>query len=149
MKDRRGGEAVEIPRLTDIILSVKGVEGITVSGGEPFLQAEGLSALIKAVREERDFGVIVYTGYALSELSGALLNETDTLIDGEYVESLDDDKGFRGSSNQNVVHLTERYGNCGYYDGNEGRKTEFFISGGKRVMVGVPSRSAKKLWRNL
>ncbi|MDR0197253.1 MAG: radical SAM protein [Oscillospiraceae bacterium] len=147
MKDPGGGETVEIPRLTDIILSVEGIEGITVSGGEPFLQARELCELIRAVRAERDFGVIVYTGYALSELSGVLLNEIDTLIDGEYRETLDDDKGYRGSSNQNIIHLTDRYKDC--YDYGLGRKTEFFISGDKRMMVGIPSESAKKLWEKL
>lgn len=35
-------------------------EGITVSGGEPFLQSVALLKLIQAVRQKRDIGVIVY-----------------------------------------------------------------------------------------
>ena len=45
-----------------------GCDGITISGGEPFLQAEPLAALVREVRRVRDMGVIVYSGFTLSEL---------------------------------------------------------------------------------
>lgn len=91
-------------------------EGVTISGGEPFLQASSLARLLQLLRAERDIGVIVYTGFELEQLRGlrdssvdALLAMTDLLIDGPYQQELDDDGALRGSSNQKARLLTERY----------------------------------------
>lgn len=91
-------------------------DGITISGGEPFLQAEALGELLCLLKTGMncDVGVIVYTGYTLEELrilpsAQALLEHVDLLIDGPYVQTLDDGGSLRGSSNQRVIPLTERY----------------------------------------
>lgn len=91
-----------------------GTEGITVSGGEPFLQAPALCQLLRTVKRHRDMGVILYTGFLyeeLEQLEGGpeLLALCDLLIDGPYIRQLDDGKSLRGSSNQRVIPLTERY----------------------------------------
>jgi anaerobic ribonucleoside-triphosphate reductase activating protein len=97
------------------ILKVEGIEGVTISGGEPFLQAKNLTILIDLVKAKKDLSFIVYSGYTLEELkkmnsySKLLLQKIDVLIDGEYVEELNDDKGLRGSSNQNIIFLSETY----------------------------------------
>lgn len=97
------------------ILKVEGIEGVTISGGEPFLQAKNLTILIDLIKAKKDLSFIVYSGYTLEELkkmnnyTKLLLQKIDVLIDGEYVEELNDDKGLRGSSNQNVVSLSEVY----------------------------------------
>ena len=91
-------------------------EGVTISGGEPFLQAGPLARLLQLLRAERDTGVIIYTGFTLTQLHGlhnpatdALLAMTDMLIDGPYRQELDDDGALRGSSNQQARLLTNRY----------------------------------------
>ncbi|WP_140397603.1 MULTISPECIES: 4Fe-4S single cluster domain-containing protein [unclassified Flavonifractor] len=136
-----GGTALETGALAwEILLS--GAEGLTISGGEPFLQAEALAELIRTVRRKRDLGVIVYTGYRYEELladpaARALLEETDLLIDGPYVKELDDGKSLRGSSNQRVIPLTERYrGELSLY-GRPERPTEAFVHGAEVHYVGV------------
>lgn len=136
-----GGTALETGALAwEILLS--GSEGLTISGGEPFLQAEALAELIRTVRRKRDLGVIVYTGYRYEELladpaARALLEETDLLIDGPYVKELDDGKSLRGSSNQRVIPLTERYrGELSLY-GRPERPTEAFAHGAEVHYVGV------------
>lgn len=136
-----GGTALETGALAwEILLS--GAEGLTISGGEPFLQAEALAELIRTVRRKRDLGVIVYTGYRYEELladpaARALLEETDLLIDGPYVKELDDGKSLRGSSNQRVIPLTERYrGELSLY-GRPERPTEAFAHGAEVHYVGV------------
>lgn len=45
-----GGYAVEVEKLVHDILSQPDIEGITISGGEPFLQQVALCELIDAVR---------------------------------------------------------------------------------------------------
>ena len=136
-----GGTELETGALAwEILLS--GAEGLTISGGEPFLQAKALAGLIRTVRRKRDLGVIVYTGYLYEELladpaARALLEQTDLLIDGPYVKELDDGKSLRGSSNQRVIPLTERYrGELSLY-GRPERPTEAFVHGAEVHYVGV------------
>ena len=85
------------------------VDGVTVSGGEPFDQPEQLYRLVTLLRQELTEDILIYTGYTLEELQARNCPDTDgvlhtiaVLIDGAYVEALDDGKGLRGSSNQQI-----------------------------------------------
>ena len=88
-----------------------GCDGITISGGEPFLQAEALAELVKEVQAGRYIGVIIYSGFTLEELkersdAPALLSVTDILIDGPFIlEQLNLELKFRGSDNQRVIDV--------------------------------------------
>lgn len=110
-----GGRLVSEEALGGTVLR-HAFDGVTVSGGEPFLQSAALTKLIRLIRAERDTGVILYTGYTYEELKAlrdpdadALLGEIDLLIDGPYINALDDGGGWRGSSNQRAIMLTDRY----------------------------------------
>lgn len=121
------------------------VEGVTISGGEPFLQAEALAELIEKVRKLKDIGVIIYTGFLLEELEAVpgakkLLNLTDLLIDGPYIQELDDGKSLRGSSNQRVIPLSERYKDSLVLYGADGRETEVLRHSDKINIVGIPNK---------
>lgn len=64
-----------------------GVEGVTISGGEPFSQPEGLAELLERAREEYNLSTVVYTGYRLEELLdnerlARALGFVDVLVDG-------------------------------------------------------------------
>lgn len=96
-------------------LSVE-VEGVTLLGGEPFAQAEGLARFAEIVRGE-GLSVMVFTGYTLDELRAmddpkvaTLLAQTDLLVDGRYErERRTTEIRWVGSSNQRMHFLTERY----------------------------------------
>lgn len=109
-----GGTEIDIDSLVSDIVNRDGIDGITISGGEPFLQAVELFSLLKKVLcQKPNLTVIIYTGFVIEELyklpeASNLLALTDILIDGEYVEELNDNKGIRGSSNQRVIPLTNR-----------------------------------------
>ena len=90
------------------------LSGITFSGGEPFCQPEPLAALGRMVRATGGH-VMTYTGYVYEDLLKMaeedpairkLLDVTNVLVDGPYVEELRDlTLEFRGSSNQRLINL--------------------------------------------
>lgn len=106
-------------RLADSIFEkIHGVvDGITISGGEPFLQAAELTEFLDLLSIEGD--ILVFSGYTYEELisndvSKKLLDRIDVLIDGEYKDSLNDGKSaLRGSTNQRIhylnSHVVEQY----------------------------------------
>lgn len=90
------------------------LEGITISGGEPLEQAEGLRWLLTAVRERTGLSIILFSGYTLREIKliphGRLaLMHADVLIAGRFVRTLRLSRGLRGSSNQTAHLLSGRY----------------------------------------
>ena len=105
--------------ISEWILSIPDIEGITFSGGEPFEQAAGVLETIQAIREEKgsDFSVFVFTGFELEVLQRSeddnvltLLEYIDILSAGPYDYKLRDQKLlWRGSRNQSLHFLTQRY----------------------------------------
>lgn len=141
------GELVKVDTIVQQILHQENIEGITISGGEPFLQQDALCELISKVREHKNIGVIIYTGMKYSEIEKtALAHSADLIIDGEYIEELNDNKSLRGSSNQNVLCLTERYENIvSEYYGRNGRKIELILADGATKMIGIPSKEFEQM----
>ena len=144
----------DIRDLAEDILSSE-TEGITISGGEPFLQARALFGLITLLKKIKDIGVIIYSGFTLEELqkdddSRNLLSVTDILIDGRYIKELDDGRAYIGSSNQRLHYLSDRYKEVGktYYSA-EKRRAEIKFTLDKAVLIGVPSKNVLEVWRKV
>ncbi|HRI08479.1 MAG TPA: 4Fe-4S single cluster domain-containing protein [Nannocystaceae bacterium] len=103
-------------RLADELLRGD-VEGVSLLGGEPFEQAAACAALARAVQDAGKT-VVTYSGYTVSDLSASTLPETraliaatDLLIAGPYLAAArNDGRGWHGSTNQEMVFLSDRYG---------------------------------------
>jgi anaerobic ribonucleoside-triphosphate reductase activating protein len=126
-------------------LNLDELEGISLSGGEPMLQAAGLAELVRGARQRKDLNIICFTGYRYEQLVkdpprtgvAELLAQIDVLIDGPYVEALNDSVGLRGSSNQRVIHLTRR---LIHHDFESHKRTfDVTIVDGEMSFVGVPT----------
>lgn len=91
------------------------IDGVTVSGGEPFEQAEGLLALCGALRSRAPgLSILVFSGFTRAEIERRphgpeVLAAIDVLVDGRYVERRRLASGLRGSANQQVHLLTSRH----------------------------------------
>jgi anaerobic ribonucleoside-triphosphate reductase activating protein len=126
-------------------LDLDAISGLTFSGGEPMEQAAGLAALARLARQRKDLDIICFTGYRYERLLKnppndgvtALLNETDVLIDGPFIQSLNDSRGLRGSSNQRVIHLTSRLRAHDFE--SQARTVEITIRDGELAFVGIPT----------
>ncbi len=110
--DVEGGREVEPAELIARFAENPLTRGLTLSGGEPFLQGEACAALAAAAHE-RGLDVWTYTGYRYEALAAgedpgwqALLAETDVLVDGPFLEQ---EKSyalhFRGSRNQRLIDV--------------------------------------------
>lgn len=124
---------VSIGEIQDWIKDLTDIDGITFSGGEPMQQAPYLYVLVAWIREHRpDLTIGMYTGYTTKELNNGnfkwksahdadwvrgskqlwteIRGHLDFAVTGRYVESMScHDEPLRGSRNQEVLFLTERY----------------------------------------
>jgi hypothetical protein len=72
----------------------------------------------------------------------------DLLIDGEYVESLNDGKSLRGSSNQQVLFLTDRYlPDQKLYEGTT-RNAEVQMTENQVFFIGIPGKETWEQWQS-
>jgi anaerobic ribonucleoside-triphosphate reductase activating protein len=113
--DPAGGyEADAAALVSDILALRQGIEGLTVSGGEPFQQPEALLDLLGRL-DGSALGRLVFTGYTLEEvlalpLGRSALAHVDAIIAGRYVAALRLARGLMGSANQTIHLLSGRYG---------------------------------------
>ncbi len=115
MRDPAAGDLIEVSALADHLTNLPfALDGITISGGEPFAQAEALAELLQLVRKcQSDWNVLVYSGNRLTTLRRnpkmrRLLAEADILIDGRYRQEVAAPHPIAGSGNQAIHFLSTR-----------------------------------------
>ncbi|WP_018214442.1 anaerobic ribonucleoside-triphosphate reductase activating protein [Desulfitobacterium hafniense] len=111
-----GGKSVAIAEILQRLAMNPLLDGITLSGGEPFAQAAGFALLAQSARQ-RGFHVMTYSGYTYEELTASseqnpawalLLEQTDLLVDGPFqLAERNLLLPFRGSENQRVIDVQE------------------------------------------
>lgn len=112
--DFDGGKYVDVDEIVQKIDGDPLLKGITLSGGEPFMQAKTLSSMIKKINN-KNLNIITYSGFTYEQLLEKankencfleLLNQTDILIDGKFeLNNKKEDLKFRGSSNQRAIDV--------------------------------------------
>ncbi len=110
--DPAGGILLAVADVVQLLLDPAGEprDGVSILGGEPFLQPAGLLALLQALKA-RSLHTVVYTGYTLEVLARRPEPEVrqslalaDILIDGPFVASLAEGAGeWRGSRKQRCI----------------------------------------------
>ena len=112
--DPAGGREVSLEELEGQIAANPLIQGLTLSGGEPFLQAGECAKLARWARA-RGLNVWVYTGYTYEQLlergdvdTLELLHAAHVLVDGPFVlERKSYAALFRGSDNQRLIDLRQ------------------------------------------
>jgi anaerobic ribonucleoside-triphosphate reductase activating protein len=100
--------------IADILAQGQAIEGVTLSGGEPLEQPEAALALIQAIRATSELSILVFSGYTIEEIQAQplgpdILSRIDVLVDGRYEAGQRLGKKLRGSRNQRIHLLSERY----------------------------------------
>ena len=116
--DPAGGRVVAVAELLGWVAGLpRTATGVTVSGGEPFEQAESLAELLDGIaalarQREAPVDVMVYSGFTLAALRRsparrALLERCDVVATGPFVPGRAPGGSWRGSANQRLVVRTE------------------------------------------
>lgn len=117
MSPRNIIEADQVLKWICIAKDKHDIEGVTFLGGEPMLQAKGLS-VVACECKKIGLSVVVFTGYTLDYLTAKnpmpgvseLLSTVDILVDGAFVSSKpESQRNWAGSTNQKFHYLTDRY----------------------------------------
>lgn len=110
--DYNGGVEIQINDILNMIKENPLLDGITISGGEPFDQVDSSTYLAKKVKE-MGLNVVIYTGYDYEYLLNKekyrkLLLQADILVDGKFdIKKKDLTLPFRGSTNQRIINLNK------------------------------------------
>lgn len=108
-----GGYLCDTSELIHQIHENRLIHGVTLTGGEPFEQTEGMLALARELKAE-GYNLWIYSGYLYEDLltghphekAPELLAQCDVLVDGPFIEALNSyDLQWKGSSNQRVIDL--------------------------------------------
>ena len=125
--------------VTDYSLS-----GITVTGGEPLLQAEELDLFLDGMKD-LSTDILLFTGFTMEEIRNQnrpvlnhILTKVSVLVDGEYRQEENHGEILRGSSNQ-VIHyldpgVKEEYEN---YIHKDQKKVDSFAAEDGIISVGI------------
>ncbi len=112
--DYNGGFLEDVEKIKKEINSLDSEEGITLSGGDPFVQPEACYEIAKYCHSV-NLNVWCYTGYTYEELLKKskeepiimdFLKEIDVLVDGRFIYKLKSlECKFRGSKNQRLIDV--------------------------------------------
>jgi len=112
--DTGGGTEVLVSDIISQMLSNPLTDGITLSGGEPFMQAADCAQLAAAARQ-RGLNVWVFTGNRFEDLLkrakndqsiDALLKSVDIMVDGPFeISQRSLSLKWRGSKNQRILDI--------------------------------------------
>ncbi len=104
--ERYSTSPAAVYRLVESIAETHRVDGFTLTGGDPLYQPESLRELISLLKRISG-DILVYTGYSIEDLPPDTLRGISVLIDGEYIESRNNNCTLRGSDNQRIHILDE------------------------------------------
>ena len=147
------GLLVDVGQLIGWLATLPRLQGLTVTGGEPFQQPQAVRALLTAVRgwaaeQDRVLDILVYSGYSYGALNrrasaAPVLALCDAAITGPYIDRLNPGGRWRGSANQQLIVLSplgqERFGSDDPADQREHR-LQLSSDGSRLWLIGIPGR---------
>ncbi len=89
--DLKGGFDMEITKLAEQINQTSDIRGITLTGGEPLIQAEAIERLLRLIRKDLD--ILLFSGYTFEEVKAdsskmKILHQVDAALLGRYNQDL-------------------------------------------------------------
>ncbi len=143
---------VSMAVIKEIISKIdKKIDGITITGGEPFCQAKELSEIITFMLEITD-DILIFTGYSKKEIYDLKNDDVIKCIDkaavviyGEYVDELNDNHTPLIASSNQMIEFNNLKMKNKYMDYiNNGRTVENFYYNDNLISVGIHNSRRKK-----
>jgi anaerobic ribonucleoside-triphosphate reductase activating protein len=110
--DINGGYDIAIDEIIEDLKSNPLLDGITLSGGDPFFQAKECTELLVRIRKElKHLNVWAYSGFTFEQLlrnkdMREMLDLVDVLVDGRFVlKRRTLESRFKGSENQRIIDV--------------------------------------------
>jgi len=132
-------------------------DGITISGGEPFDQPQGLIIFLTMLREMGFSSVMVYSGYPFEFLRKTFISHLDLidiLVSEPFQYKENDTKLWRGSDNQ-IIHLLSKRAKQEYNEDEmnelrypEQRSLQIIQNPDSIFIAGIPKRADLDKLRN-
>ena len=106
--DMYGGKDFPVEQIAADVRKHRMIDGITLSGGDPFYQQDECVELLKLLPE---YNVWIYTGFSYDEIADTeLAKMADVIVDGQFIEELRCEGKMYGSSNQRIIRLDKHDG---------------------------------------
>lgn len=104
--DPKGGYDISVDDLIADIKKRHLIDGITLSGGEPFLQQDECVELLKRLPKHLD--IWIYTGFTYYEIADTeLAKMADYIVDGKFDKNDLAIGKMYGSNNQRIIKVKE------------------------------------------
>jgi len=141
-------DVLELAKIIGQSIDKQTIDGVTITGGDPLEQIAELNKLLLVLREITN-DVLIYTGYTIEEAKTVISKSewetmeqnTSVLIDGSYIDELNDNKcALRGSSNQKVVFFDETKKEIYSAYLKKGRTIQNIFYNEKMISVGIHNR---------
>jgi anaerobic ribonucleoside-triphosphate reductase activating protein len=109
------GKVVPVQKLAELVFGEAGkIDGVTISGGEPFQQLKALTHFLKILKTNSSLSTVVFTGFSWEEIQRIqgverALASIDVLLAGRYQKDRRIAKGLLGSSNKTIHFFSKLY----------------------------------------
>jgi len=139
------GRKIPVKALVEIICQMgSSIDGISISGGEPFDQYSSLMAFCSYLKALNGPPVQVFSGYRLDEIDTKYPDKTyteciDGLIDGPYISHLNKGDFWRGSENQNFYTFEKGNAQKKSYPHKQGAWALNSTPEGEHFFAGIPA----------
>ena len=149
-----GGYLCEPADIVHEIHKNKLIHGVTLTGGEPFEQVEGVFELAQLLKAE-GYDLWIYSGYLFEDLMAGhphekapdLLALCDVLVDGPFVEAL---HSYVESACDRSSRNAQERGSSALETGHDRfRGTEFVVEGAFRVTASKRELRVCKNWESV
>lgn len=131
-------------------------EGITISGGEPFLQPYALKEILDFAKNIGIEDRLVYTGFEFEEIINEhswIKSNISVLIDGKYIEGNNSAYIWKGSENQKLIimsenpEIIEKYKN--FENEKKDKKLQMIEKNGNVFIIGIPEQKDRDVLLNI
>jgi anaerobic ribonucleoside-triphosphate reductase activating protein len=104
--DFNGGMEIDVSKIAADFKKHKLLDGITLSGGDPFYQQEACVELLQLLP---GVNVWIYTGFECEHIQNTeLAKMADVLVTGRFIKDLACEGKMYGSSNQKIIRREKK-----------------------------------------